>query len=260
MRALCLVLVACGGSPAGDPDGGFPGPPDGAGGAPWSEDYVRSDHYRRLVLEIDSVPGFEPRAQVETDLVAGLEPLLDKPDGIATVRDGVLTSRGTDHAWTFGELDTLARQTFTLAVPAGTVKMHVLFVDGHWAEDSASSRVLGIAWGGSHLVMFKQTIEDVCAGAPLLIRERVCTLAELGIWTHETGHLLGLVDNGLPMVTPHKDATHGAHDVSDQCIMYWAYQGQDMITLISDRILAGNDEGLGFDAACLADLAAVRNR
>jgi hypothetical protein len=223
--------------------------------------YIRGDIFRRLVLEIDSVPGFEPRSSVEDDLLAGLGPILDKPLGISSMRDDALTSMGADHVWTFDELDDLAKATFDLPVSVDTTRMHVLFVDGSYEKDTASSKILGIAWGGKNLVMFKQTIENLCQQAPLLIRERVCEAAELGIWTHETGHLLGLVDNGLPMVSNHRDpdSSHGRHDASDDCIMYWAYEGQSIIDLFRDRFLGGNDAGLGFDQACLADIAAVRD-
>src|SRR4051812_36075646 len=107
-------LGACGGAaaPAGPGhDGGAEpdGPPlvvedAGPGDQPRFVEYIRSTPYSRLRLEIDSVPSYEPRAAAESDLVAGLGGLLDKPDGIASVHDDALASRGIDHAWSFAEL------------------------------------------------------------------------------------------------------------------------------------------------------------
>ena len=219
--------------------------------------YVRGDIFTKLVLEVDSVAGFEPRTSVESALTSGLEAILDKPDGVTAVRDGTLASRGADHAWTLDELDDLADDSATLAVDNDTAKMHILFVDGHYAEDTSAGKILGVAWGRKNLVMFKQTLEEVCASAPLIVRERVCASAELGVWTHETGHLLGLVDNGLEMVTDHRDpdSDHGRHDASDDCIMFWSYNGGEIVDLFMDE-----EQDLGFDAACLADIAALRDR
>lgn len=261
-RLSILLLAACGGG-GGGPDGSLIVEDAGPGDQPRFVELIRSVPYTKLVIEIESVPGQEPRTAAELDLVAGLGNLLDKPGGITVVRQSGLTSQGTDHAWTFAELDALAQATFDAPVDADTIKMHALFVDGHYEADGPDGRVLGIAWSHTHLVMFKQTIESTCSagGVPPLVVERLCERAELSIWTHETGHLIGLVDNGLPMVMDHRDPdpAHGAHDADDQCVMYYAYDGERLIDLLVTRFLGGNEDAMGFDPACLADVAAVRD-
>ena len=224
------------------------------------EGYIRGDTYQKLVLEIDTITGMDPDASVETDLIAGLTDILDKPKGVTVIHDGDLSSRGTDYAWTFDELKTLADDTFDLAVEEDTTKMHVLFVDGHHADNSEQGKVLGLAWENRHMVIFKQTIEESCGGLAPLIRDQVCTAAELSVWIHEVGHVLGLVNTGLDMVTDHQDVEHGAHDTSDECVMYWAYEGEAVIDLLRDRIIGGKNDALRFDQACLDDIAAVRER
>ena len=223
--------------------------------------YIRSTTYSKMVLEIDSVPGFEPRAAAQSKLLGQLDAILDKPEGITVVNDGTLVSRGEDHAWTDKELFALADENFDLAVDDETIKMHVLFIDGSSARDTNSGRILGLAWSNTHLVMFKQTIEDTCSSnlTPPLLRESLCERAEFSIWLHEVGHLLGLVNTGLSMVNDHQDEEHGAHDVSDACVMYWAYEGEAAVDVLRDRLIGGNQEALEFDAECLADIAAVRD-
>lgn len=223
--------------------------------------YVRSTQYTKLTLEIDSVPGFEPRDAAESDVLAKLDQILDKPEGVGVVRDGALASRGEDHAWTDGELFALADETFDLSVDEKTIKMHILFVDGHSARDTDSGVILGLAWANTNLVMFKQTIEKVCSGplTPPLLREPLCESAEFSIWLHELGHVIGLVNTGLSMVEDHQDEEHGAHDTSDECVMYWAYEGDALVNQLRDRLISGNEDRLGFDEQCLADIAAVRN-
>jgi hypothetical protein len=271
---MSLLAASCGAStPEGgtDTDGGdAAGPGDGGTNAgpdartiPVSrvEGYIRSDTFGSLVLEIDSVAGSEPRAAVEADVVSGLDSLLDKPNGITAIRDGAILSRGSNHAWTFAELQELASEHFDLAVSGDTTKIHAMFVDGHSADDANGGKILGLAWSNQHLVMFKQSIESTCGGAgvPVLIRDRLCAGAELSIWIHEIGHVIGLVDAGLPMVVDHKDEAHGAHDEDDGCVMYWAYDGEAVIDTLQQQILAGGAESLGFDDACRADIEAVRS-
>ena len=261
---VVILFFACGSPDSGNGGNGGEGVDAGPNDRPRNEQLIRSDPFAKLVLEVDSVAGFEPRNSVETDLVAGFEPILDKSGGIDIVRDKAIASRGADHAWTFGELDELAGDTFDLEVGSDAIKVHVLFVDGHHErDDEGQGRILGIAWSHTNIAMFKQTIEETCAAAtiPPLLRERLCAGAELAIWTHELGHNLGLVDNGLPMVEDHRDPDpeHGAHDENDECVMFFAFDGSEVVDRIRDRLIVGGDETLGFDDECLADIAAVRD-
>jgi hypothetical protein len=248
--AFALVLLACGDPVDPGRDGSLPNVPTRI------ESYVRADAARRLVIELDYVDGALPRASVEADLIARLSSLLDKPDGIEVVHDDVITSRGADHAWTDAELFELADETFDDGAP-GAISMHVMWVDGHAADDSGSSATLGLAWSNTHIAMYHDTIEANCSPGPLL-REEVCSAAQLLVWLHEVGHVIGLVDNGLPMVEAHRDPDHGAHDVNEDCIMYWAFEGREGLDVLRDRILGGG-EMQDFDAQCLADVAALRD-
>ncbi len=269
-----------GGDPGGGDDagpGGSAGGDDGAvvgsGGdddaetpLPRYAQLIRSAPYAALALEIDSVPGQEPVPGMADEVAAALETIVAKPGGVTTVEDGDLASQGDDHAWSFSELNTLAGDTFDLEVPADTIKIHVLFVDGHYDGDEPGRRVLGIAWGHKSIVMFKQSLTASCNGGLNALlnaatRQAVCAAAETSVLTHEIGHLLGLVDNGLAMVQPHRDPdpAHGAHDASDACVMYWAYQGEEAVDLMREAVLGGSTSVPSFDAACLDDVAAVRD-
>ncbi|MBA2237855.1 MAG: hypothetical protein H0W24_04030, partial [Lysobacter sp.] len=213
------------------------------------------------VLEVDAVPGLALRDGVADDVAAGLAGVVDKPAGIEVRIDSALDAGGDDHGWTIEELDALAGASDDLSVDAATIKIHVLLVDGHHVDDGPDGQVLGVAWSHRNLALFMDTIEGACGVVlPALLREQGCAAAELAITTHELGHLIGLVDNGLEMVDDHRDADHGAHDVSQDCVMYYAYDGDALVTEVADDLLAGGDGRLGFDSACLADVAAVRDR
>lgn len=264
---LTLGLAAgCGGrgdDDGGGGDGGDVGGPDAdTEGLPRYSLLVRDDIFGSLVIEIDAVPGMESREATDERLADLLPELVDKPDGVTAVRDGAIASRGADHAWTFAELQELAEDSFDLATAPDTIKLHMMYLDGHSELDGDGGVILGLAWSHTHLAMFKQTIEEYCATVPLLLREEVCAGAELSIATHEVGHLLGLVDNGLPMVEDHRDpdAERGRHDASDACVMYYAYEGEALFDTLTEQLTGGGNAEIGFDDACLADLAAERAR
>lgn len=217
--------------------------------------YLKGDRFTRLVLEVDYVDGFGPMEEAEQGMIDKVRPLVDKPDGVEAVHDQTIVSRGEDHAWSVEELDRLADETDTLSVGDNTTKMHVLFVDGHFEEDSDDGKVLGLAWGNKNIAIFKKTIRDNCEG--LLTGDRLCRFAEQAIYTHEVGHVLGLVNNGVPIQSNHHDVEHGAHCNNDKCVMYWAYEGTQVFDVLRDR-LGGDGGALEFDAACKEDLAALR--
>ncbi len=225
------------------------------------EQLISADPFPRLVIEVDYVAGREPRATSVTQLEAVLAEILDKPGGVEVVLDQQLDTLGRTHAWTVDERLALADATFDLVVPADTIKIHALFVDGHAAEDDAMDGVLlGVAWGHESIMMFRDTLDGGCNGLVVgALVEQLCAEAEQLIWQHEVGHVVGLVDADLPMQVDHLDHTPGAgkHDVSHDCVMYREYEGLDALDTVLDRLLGGGPP-IELDAACLADLDAVK--
>jgi predicted Zn-dependent protease len=235
-----LLLAACGDDSSTD---------DGQSRV---ESYLRSDTHTRLVLEVDYVDGYGPRSDVEPKLIETLEPLVDKPDGLDIERDQTITSRGEEHQWTFDELDSLAAEHDTLSVGDNTAKIHVLFVDGYYEDNND---VLGLAWANKNIVMFKKRLNDACERP--LVGDGLCQFAERAVWTHEVGHVLGLVNAGVSPQSDHQDEEHGRHCDDDGCVMHWSYEGTSVFDVLSDRL--GNDNNtLNFDAACREDLRVVR--
>ncbi|PRQ03815.1 hypothetical protein [Enhygromyxa salina] len=225
----------------------------------WAQ-LIRSDPYPRLVIELDSTPGFEPRPEVADDIVTLFSGILDKPAGIEVVWDEEITPPKGDGAWTPSARAQAAAEYRNLEISDDAVKIHVMFVDGHASEDDEmSGAILGYAWG-STIMMFKDTIQTNCMSAILgPLQDQLCREAEYLIWVHELGHVIGLVDNGLPMVEDHRDPDpdHGDHDASSDCVMYWAYASTDALDSILDRLVSGMPP-VKFDAACLADIDAAK--
>ena len=134
---------------------------------------------------------------------------------------------------------------------AGVKTYYIVFVSGHYADgNGVNPNVLGVSFGDT-IAMFK----DVIKGTASVTSPTAERYVEQSTLIHELAHTIGLVDNGVPMVAAHKDATHGAHCNNDQCVMYWLNEGAaDATTFAVSRVLTGNT--ILFDAACLADVDA----
>lgn len=220
-----------------------------------ADDIVSSSTYSKLLIEVDWVEGAQPQ-DIDSDVTSFLNELLDKPNGIQIKRDQELSSKGVDHVWTFEEMDELLRDNQTLETGADQTAIHIVFLDGAYEGNEANSVVLGLAWG-RRIAIFKDTIRSACE-RPLL-GERLCKDAELAITLHELGHVIGLVNNGVPLTSDHHDEEHGAHCTNEDCLMYWEYEGVKLIDALSSRFsLDPNAKIFDFDQACRDDLTAIK--
>lgn len=239
--------------------------PDAAEPAPRPRhvDLIRGDRFPRLIIEIDHVPGTLPDMEVFAQVIAVFDDLLDKPGGIDVRIDGELASRGADYRWPFDEVSALERATYDLEVPADTIKIHMLWVDGRTEQDTDRGALLGQAWSNRNVVIYRDNIEAACdmagGGFPLL-GGQICDAAYVAVLTHEIGHVIGLVRAPVELTEPHEDEAHPHHDIDPDCVMYYAYEGSAAASALGDRFLNGNESAPRFDAACLADIEAVRDQ
>lgn len=219
--------------------------------------YVTADTYDELVVEVDWMLK-KPDLQGLKKLEEGLLPLIDKPGGIRFDLSGELEPLEAQ-AWDLEALETFAATHRDLEDGEGAVTMHVLFVTGYWHEDTESSQVLGVALDDRRVVVFTKVIRDLCLAQAVEDQEPPsCAIAEIGVFYHEMGHLLGLVNRGLAMETPHEDEGHLTHCDNPDCIMHWSNAREAFVAHIESRVAEGNLDPIGFDASCQADLLARR--
>jgi hypothetical protein len=220
--------------------------------------YHRSESDRSLHFELDAVEGLSPYASSLDYLAAFAGRALDKPDGIAFDADETLEPVGPDHVWTFDELDAFSPQ-HAQSDADGPVSIHVLFTDGSYDSAEEGGTVLGLAWGQRYIALFQDAIRAGCSGGLLgSLSSDSCEIAERNVWAHELGHVIGLVDNGLEPQTNHRDAEHGRHDVSDGCLMYWAYDRPALFDVLLSRLGSGESTDVDLCENCWADLNAAR--
>jgi predicted Zn-dependent protease len=126
----------------------------------------------------------------------------------------------------------------------------LLFLNGYLIKDGViETRVLGLTIDGSAVVaIFKPVISASSS------KEAEKNMVEQSTVTHEIGHVLGLVNNGVPTTSPHHDQANGAHCSNASCVMYWK-NGAGEVAQYIDRFTRGQDITL-FCEQCRADIKA----
>jgi hypothetical protein len=221
--------------------------------------YVTSARATRLRIDIDAVAGLWPYASSKSHIAGFYSELLDKPDGIELLEDETLEGIDPNTEWTIDQLDALAREHAS-DEPAGTISIQVLALPGSYSSEDGGT-VLGVAWSQRFVALFQDSLRSNCEGGLLGgLQQEACEVAERNVWAHEIGHVIGLVDNGIPMQTDHRDPDHGRHDVNEGCLMYWAYDRPQIFDTLIDRLGSGEGSDLELCEQSQADVEAARSR
>lgn len=208
-------------------------------------DFLAGTKYTKLVLEVGYVEGFEPTSTSLNNLVVFLNQRLNKPGGI-TISKKLVPSPGRAKidADVIREIEKTQREKVT---GGDQLTAWLYFVDAEYATSTTGSKVLGVAYGPSSIAVFEKTVQEFTGGTG----QPSEAVLEMTILGHEFGHILGLVNNGTSMVSPHQDTGHAAHCSDPDCLMYYKAETQ---------IIAGELVGEGvpaLDANCIADLKAA---
>lgn len=207
-------------------------------------DFLSDDKFEKLIVEIQYVSGYEPTAKSLDNLKTFLQQRLNKPEGISFVQNAI-SSPGKS-SFSLEEIRNIEKANRTQQADGSTLAAYFLFADGDYSGNSGNSKVLGIAYGGSSMVIFEKTIREFSGG----ITQPSATTLETTVINHEFGHVLGLVNNGTSMQDAHQDEAHGKHCNNKDCLMYYTVATSEIVS----NIIGGNIPEL--DAACINDLRA----
>ncbi len=208
-------------------------------------DFLTEKTYTTLNIEVVYVAGYQPTVDALDNLRTFLGQRLNKSGGI-TISQRSISSPGR----TSVDLDVIREleKTNRRQTTSGkTITAYIFFIDAEYSQSTSTSKVLGVTYGASAICVFGPTIKSFTGG---IGRPSAASLESV-ILGHEFGHVLGLVNNGISMVTSHHDDTHSGHCSDTKCLMY--YQAQT-------NTIAGNLVGSAIptlEANCLADLKAA---
>ncbi len=206
---LIIVFTQCSKSDSSGPQNNLNNRSVGAS----AKEILASSTYQSINLQIHYMPGYPPDGIALNNLVVFLNTLINKPNGITITQAPIAASGKT--VLTLSEVYEIEKANRSVYTSGTQLGIYLLFVDCKYTDANA----VGLAYKNTSMVIFGQTVHESSGGiTPLQIsRTKLETIVE----EHEFGHLMGLVDLGSPMQTPHKDASSN-HCTNASCLMYFA--------------------------------------
>lgn len=208
-------------------------------------DFLTEKKYTSLNIEIAYVQGYDPSTSALNNLREMLNSRINKSAGIKiTTHSLPATGKVSVDLDAIREIEKSQRQSKT---DGKTLTAWIMFLDTEYSESTNTQKVLGITYGASSMAIFEKSVyayvnPDMPARSSL----------EAVVLSHEFGHILGLVNNGIQMQNLHQDSGHGAHCSNTECLMYWKTENNVKLNdVLGESVLPT------FDANCLADLKAA---
>jgi len=216
----------------------------------FAADFLRAAHFRSIVVEVDYPAGRPPCPEALELLGRRLQDHCDKPGGVTVVLDDAIATEAFVPVIGHDQLRSLEdsyRDAYA-SDKASEAVLYVVCVPGASDRDTTTEKVVGLSFGASSLALY---LDGCDRGA-----DPLATTAEMQatVLVHEMGHLLGLVNNGVPMVTPHEDPEEAHHDADESCVLHHhvkvSRQGPDL----------DDDEFAAFCPHCAEDMRAFGGR
>ena len=202
-------------------------------------EFLKSDSYPKLYVEIDYVKGFKPSNKSIDRLKSFLEAVINKPKGIIIdINDEISSPLITYRGRNFVSIEENNRDVYT---NGSTISAYLQILNGKiYQSNSAGSN----CYNTSAAIMAEQiqTVSDTLDNVNF-------DSAFSYVLIHEVGHMLGLVDIGTPMVMNHSFNNLAGHCSNESCIM-WPDLKSQAITFFED------DAHLGLGNFCQQDLLA----
>lgn len=196
--------------------------------------------YQSLEVEISFMQGYQPNDTIINHVTNYLNTVIKKPGGIRFYTK--LISNPVTSPISLNSVVALEKDVRTKFTRSQTIAVHILIVDA----DYQTNNILGISYWNTSMCMFGKTIAKFSGKPGQVTRTQLMiTLIE-----HEMGHLLGLVDQGTPMLNAHLDTGNGAHCKNSGCLMNYLIETSSNGSVFIP----------GLDADCKADLKANGGR
>ena len=254
--SIVLLLLCCGG-------GG------GSGGGAKQESVSRTIDYSVLYSTVDSItvnvayePNAEPYAGYSPDfpdlqywsvldmnlqaLFHGriLEPKFFVPKDLSEMEK---IQQSNQKSWNIDQIVELANKVWDISETQENAEFYVLFLNGYLNDGFTLRKdVTGESLGRTPVIAI---FKGIIAESPLSLFDN--SIFEQETLVHEIGHSMGLVNNGIPMISDHEDPEHRRHCTVHNCVMGWKYEwGQ--VSAFSEQFISTGSVMMFCDK-CIAD-------
>lgn len=205
---------------------------------------LSDQQFKTLFVEVMSMPGHAPTSESLDQMKDFLNSVVRKPNGIVVQSRNIPS--GNQSTYSVQNIRDIEDQHRELFNGPSVMVVSFVFLDGEFAGNSGDSKVLGVAYRNTSMAVYQKTVKENSGGLTQPSRTKL----ESTIINHELGHLLGLVNNGSPMVNNHIDTENGHHCNKSNCLMYFAVKTTDIIA----NLITGDIPEL--DENCRLDLSA----
>ncbi|HUC83367.1 MAG TPA: hypothetical protein VMR70_20820 [Flavisolibacter sp.] len=206
-----------------------------------ARDLLSEDRFKKLTVEIQYMPGNEPKKGAVREIEKFLEQYLNKPEGIDVTVTEIEAAK--DSVLSVNDIIGLENRYRTKYTRDKEIALYVLITNGKsWSENA-----LGFAYRNTSVVLFGKHIADHSDKFKKPSRSDL----QSRVMQHEFGHLLGLVNTGAEPQSDHQDHEHGKHCKNKWCLMYYLTDTDDYPSVL----LKKDPPKLGDE--CIADLKAM---
>ena len=224
------------------------------------EAFLWNDPFPKLVVDVDHIAGLAPREDALDLLVERIREGTGKIDVTHDVPEEIPgLSRNDRRAWTYDEAWAIHTATYDLKArrfgQGDTAFLHVVYLDGAFEQgtvDASGVEIEGV------IFLFKDAYMAQEYRAPGESRS-FPAVVERHVLIHELGHVLGLVNCGIPMIMERENPESRCHSRSKDSVMYSATLAQYGFDRASDPGSAIRPTE-AFDDADLGDLTAFRGK
>jgi len=183
-----------------------------------ARELLTDENFTSIIVEVDWIEDFKPSQAGLDSLEVFLEKRLHKPSGIDIIYDESIPSPGLSE-FEVEDIRELEAEYRDRKANNRTLVIYMLALNAR----SSDANVLGVAYNNTSLAVFQREIL-VNSGNILQPPQEI---VEGAVMRHEFGHLMGLVNNGTPMigdqdgVEDHHDEENGAHCTVEESLMHF---------------------------------------
>lgn len=255
LLAACLALSGC---------TLLPGAKDSCQVGCAAKAFVSSADYATLVVEIDYPSGYEPNPESVSTLKAALQDISGRDAAHVQIQQKAQIPAEAGKRYSFAEIEALEAKHRETHTSGDTASLYIMFVAGGSESDSDNGKVLGAAYRGTSIVIFKGNIRDSTTANPgPLATKPAENLVERAVLVHEFGHAAGLVNLGTDMVRDREDKVNDpakrGHSTNKASVMYYAVESSASLQLFCQLGIQNCSIPYQFDADDKADLRALRD-
>lgn len=184
--------------------------------------------------------GRAPASSTLTHLEVLLDDVAQKPGGVDVRRGNQIPlDRST---YSFADIARLEQRHRSTHSEGSSASLWLVWLNGSLQGEAGT---LGVAYKASAAAVFP---DEIKRAATALVQS---SAIERSVATHETGHLLGLINLVRQSSTDHEDPSHPKHSKYKDSVMYWAVED------VSITAILGGGPPDDFDAYDRQDLAAL---